>query len=182
MMKTMNREALVADGSQMTLLSIRNALKDAGVQATLVDRDDSLERDLSARPFSLLIVDEDFLSPQLGIAGIRTRQPDAVLAISSHNPSLAKAVKFGREGADIYFPKPLWSIHLLSTFPVLFGDRGQDAKKETQPVALPSLERIRWEYVQFVLSTCGSIRRTSELIDVPRRTLQRFLGRPAPPR
>jgi ActR/RegA family two-component response regulator len=136
-------------------------------------------RDLLSRadPAALgIVVVEDCFLAEVPIqpAEIAEQVPDAVIVVASSRPSFAGAVLAGRGGAHLYLPKPVWVPQVLAS--MCRGPQPPDGA----PAPPPSLERMRWEYVQLTLRSCGSIRQTSQILNVPRRTLQRFLARNPP--
>jgi ActR/RegA family two-component response regulator len=128
----------------------------------------------------LVVVDEAFLrEASISPAEIAASAPEAPIVVTSAFPSLASALLAGRQGAHWYVPKPVWPLQVLAA---IHGRQSPAAVASDVTTRPPSLERMRWEYVQLVLQSCGSIRQTSEILSIPRRSLQRFLSRPPPAR
>jgi ActR/RegA family two-component response regulator len=128
----------------------------------------------------LVVVDESLLrEASISPAEIAASAPEAPIVVTSAFPSLASALLAGRQGAHSYVPKPVWPLQVLAA---IQGREGAAAVAPDVAARPPSLERMRWEYVQLVLQSCGSIRQTSEILNIPRRSLQRFLSRPPPAR
>jgi two-component system response regulator RegA len=93
--------------------------------------------------------------------------------------SIATTIDAMKLGAVYYLQKPADADDILSAF----GRGDAPALGEQAPdFAAPSLERVRWEHINRVLSDCdGNISEAARRLRMHRRTLQRILQK-YPPR
>ncbi|HTJ84514.1 MAG TPA: response regulator [Polyangiaceae bacterium] len=88
--------------------------------------------------------------------------------------TIANAVAAMKAGAFDYLTKPVDADAVENA---LLGVRRDDRGEG----AVPSLERVEWEYLQRVLSDCdGNVSLAARKLGMHRRSLQRKLGRNAP--
>jgi len=88
--------------------------------------------------------------------------------------TIANAVAAMKSGAFDYLTKPIDADAVENA---LLGVRRDDLGDG----AVPSLERVEWEYLQRVLSDCeGNVSLAARKLGMHRRSLQRKLGRNAP--
>lgn len=166
-----NQAALVVDDNEVARAALARALGGAGFEVVALDRSTNLVPVLLSARFALVIVADEVLESAPDPRLVRETQPRCLLVLATTRPTLDSAVWAGRQGVDLYVEKPVAPDRLLAALGTGLTPRAP---------RYPSVERVRWDYVQYVLDRCGSIRRAADLIAVPRRTLQRWLRRPAP--
>jgi two-component system response regulator RegA len=90
--------------------------------------------------------------------------------------NIASAVSSVKAGAIDYLPKPVEADRLMA---VLLGREPVLADVKDQPM---TPERVRWEHIQRVYEECSrNVSETARRLRMHRRTLQRILGKHAPP-
>lgn len=113
---------------------------------------------------------------------LRQRFPDAKIVVLTGYASISTAVSAVKLGAWQYLPKPADVPLILQAF------QQQDPAQNNAPPPAepltesgPSLQRLKWEHIQFVLQQHqGNISATARALNMHRRTLQRMLNkRPA---
>jgi two-component system response regulator RegA len=136
------------------------------------------------RPARLLF--EPFLPSSYGtiklLDAIRSELPAmAVYAVSAY-PSVATALDLVRAGAVVdYLTKPVSRQVLASVLDCPAPPRLRP--RQPEPDAVPSLGRIEWEYITWVMARCGgNLTATASLLGVSRNTLQRRLRKHPPAR
>jgi two-component system response regulator RegA len=91
--------------------------------------------------------------------------------------SIATTIDAMKLGAVYYLQKPADADDILAAF-----GREQAAAVGSPDFAAPSLERVRWEHINRVLSDCdGNVSEAARRLQMHRRTLQRILQK-YPPR
>jgi two-component system response regulator RegA len=93
--------------------------------------------------------------------------------------SIATTIEAMKLGAIYYLPKPADADDILAAFA-----RGEAPPLENgdAAIAAPSLERVKWEHINRVLSDCnGNISEAARQLKMHRRSLQRILQK-YPPR
>ena len=111
------------------------------------------------------------------LKAIRESSPDTEVVMLTGYGSIANAVEAMREGAVGYVTKPADADQVLAAFD------SQPATAITPPSEFkpPSLAEAEWNHIQQVLADCGgNLTRASNLLGIPRRTLQRKLKKLAP--
>jgi ActR/RegA family two-component response regulator len=180
--------AVVADSDPRSREDLSKRFESAGFFVATCSGSTGLLQLVASGPSpEILIVDQTILDSCGNFSFAESGQQLPLIVVVSDCPSFDQALTAGQRRADLYLPKPILDIDIVLSRARLRRDTRPDNKARDQAQGrlddwLPlSLERMRWEYVTFVLSRCGSIRKASALLCVPRRTLQRFLARPAPP-
>ena len=109
--------------------------------------------------------------------------PSTRIVILTGYGSISTAVDAVRLGAVQYLPKPADADDLVAAFqradlPPLAPP---DAAASPGDYSAPSLARAEWEHIQRVLRDCrGNISEAARRLGLPRRSLQRKLGKHPP--
>lgn len=104
---------------------------------------------------------------------LRERFARAKIVILTGYASISTAVKAVKLGAEQYLPKPADADTILQAF--CGGTLPEDF---TPPTQTPSLQRLKWEHIQFALdANDGNISATARSLGMHRRTLQRMLSK-----
>jgi two-component system response regulator RegA len=107
---------------------------------------------------------------------LHARFPAARLIVLTGYGSIASTLEAVRSGASDYLTKPIDADQATRA---LLGENRESARHP----AVPSLDRVEWEHIQRVLrETGGNVSETARLLGIDRRSLQRKLGKFAPPR
>jgi two-component system response regulator RegA len=105
---------------------------------------------------------------------LRKLSPHTKAVILTGYGSISNAVDAIKLGAVNYVPKPADADQLLAAFEV-------EPQTNLPQLAPPSLAQSQWEHIQRVLSECGgNITEAAQILDIPRRTLQRKLKKMLP--
>ncbi|MFD1244397.1 response regulator transcription factor [Paralysiella testudinis] len=104
--------------------------------------------------------------------------PASKIVVLTGYASISTAVSAVKLGACQYLPKPADVATLLQAF----GNDNTTVAEDNQqtPIAEqgPSLQRLKWEHIQFVLQQHqGNISATARALNMHRRTLQRMLAK-----
>jgi len=91
--------------------------------------------------------------------------------------SIATAIDAMKLGAVYYLPKPADADDILAAFA-----RGDAPPLELSPdFDVPSLERVKWEHINIVLTDCGgNVSEAARRLKMHRRSLQRILQKYPP--
>ncbi|MGE5502898.1 MAG: ActR/PrrA/RegA family redox response regulator transcription factor [Actinomycetota bacterium] len=109
------------------------------------------------------------------VSALRALSADLRIVMLTGYGNIASAVSAVKAGAIDYLPKPVEADRLKA---VLVGE---DLPVEA-PAAPMTPERVRWEHIQRVFEECGrNVSETARRLRMHRRTLQRILGKHAPP-
>jgi two-component system, response regulator RegA len=110
---------------------------------------------------------------------LRQRYPAARIVVRSPFPCLQTAVRAVRAGAAEFVCEPVTQAELIRA---ITGKQSVSSATPGQPSALPSLDRVEWDYITRVLDfTAGNISSAARILGVQRSTLQRRLKKlPAP--
>jgi two-component system, response regulator RegA len=145
---------------------------------------DGFEAILRNRPARLIV--EPFLPHGYELvrvlAAVRAQIPAIrVYAVSAY-PSVAMALQLVRSRAVVdYLIKPV-PVPVLATAWLSEQQPAEDAPR-LGPESLPSLARIDWEYITWVLTRCsGNISVAASVLGVSRNTLHRRLKKYPPAR
>ena len=107
------------------------------------------------------------------IPTLTQRYPDAKILMLTGYASISTAVSAIKLGAWQYLPKPADVPLILQAFQVA------DVPTQEPPAPnedVPSLQRLKWEHIQFVLDqNQGNISATARALNMHRRSLQRML-------
>lgn len=111
----------------------------------------------------------DLIPPLLAL------RPDLRVVVLTGYGSIASALEAVRLGACDYLTKPADTGQVVAAF------EGRD--RGTEPMEVPSLDRVEWEHLQRILADCGgNVSQAARLLGLDRRSLQRKLARFPPPR
>lgn len=107
-------------------------------------------------------------------------EPSMRIVVLTGYGSIATAVDAVRLGAVQYLPKPADADDLVAAF-----QRAElpplDPTSAAGDYSAPSLARAEWEHIQRVLRDCrGNISEAARRLGLPRRSLQRKLGKHPP--
>lgn len=109
---------------------------------------------------------------------LRERSPETKVVMLTGYGSIANAVDAMREGAVGYIAKPADADQVLAAFDAQPALYAETTSEDFQP---PSLAEAEWNHIQQVLADCdGNLSQASNLLGIPRRTLQRKLKKLAP--
>jgi two-component system response regulator RegA len=114
------------------------------------------------------------------VSKIQERCPDIPIVVLTGFGSIATALEAVRIGARDYLTKPADPDQILTALRMTSeaGSAGLEV-----PFQTPSLDRVEWEYIQWVLKECeGNISKASRLLGINRRSLQRKLAKYPPTR
>ncbi len=105
---------------------------------------------------------------------LRRLSPETKTIVLTGYGSIANAVDAIKLGAINYVTKPADADQILAAF----ESQVIEVESDFSP---PSLAQAEWEHIQRVLADCeGNISAASEVLDIPRRTLQRKLKKMLP--
>lgn len=183
-MKAVRREpehALVADDDAAWRGTLARALARRGFRVSQAAGAAEAVSLAAADPPQLVVLDARMADSGLGaLAPLRALPGRRCILLLSGYASVPMAVEAMRLGADDVLTKPADADQLLAAFARW---RGAAPPPEAEPaqIAMPSLERVEWEYVQRVLAECdGNITEAARRLGLHRRSLQRKLRKNAP--
>jgi two-component system response regulator RegA len=123
----------------------------------------------------LIIVDGDATGLPDLVGRLRRLAPAAHLVVLAGYPSYQTSFAAARAGANNYLLKPVSGAQILQCLLAQHSGR--------EPATLPSLERHRREYIDWVLERHGGNKtHAARSLGIPRYTLQRILSRYPPVR
>ena len=100
--------------------------------------------------------------------------------VATDRYSLADCFNAARFGACAYLPKPVTAAMII----VSVEDIRPAGQTDFPLAVVPSLARYEWEYLAWVMATCGGNKsRASRMLGISRGSLQRKLAKlpPSPP-
>lgn len=168
---------LVVDDDRAFCAALAGAMRRRGLKVMVAhDYDDAIAEADAWRP-QLAVV--DLRMPGRNglevIATLKTRLPDLRIVVLTGFGSIATAVEAIKLGAVHYLTKPADADEIYAA---LLGDTPVASDTNFQPQSLAEAE---WEHIHRVLAECGgNISKAAQLLDIPRRTLQRKLKKLAP--
>lgn len=111
------------------------------------------------------------------LPSLKERFPASKIVVLTGYASISTAVSAVKLGADQYLPKPADVPTILQA--LLEPEIATTAPIDTPlPEQGPSLQRLKWEHIQFVLQQNeGNISATARALNMHRRTLQRMLAK-----
>ncbi|NUP07614.1 MAG: response regulator [Polyangiaceae bacterium] len=167
---------LVVDDDEVFRTTMGKALGARGFAVTLAANAVEAEAHARAHVMEYALVDVRMPGPT-GIElveRLRAIDEGTRIVVMTGYGTIATAVEAMRKGAIDFLTKP---VNAATCERALLGTRESDAPDE----AIPSLERVEWEYIQRVLNDCGgNVSDAARKLRVHRRSLQRKLGRHAP--
>jgi two-component system response regulator RegA len=113
------------------------------------------------------------------IRDLKALDAETKIVVLTGYGSIATTIDAMKLGAVYYLPKPADAEDILAAFA-----RGEAPPLGTSQVdfEVPSLERVKWEHINLVLSDCGgNVSEAARRLKLHRRTLQRILQK-YPPR
>jgi two-component system response regulator RegA len=175
------RPLLLADQEPGSRQLLRRLLAPAGFAVTSVDGAAAALEAVAEARFDYAVVE---LRPgrdgglglvrelrRLGGGGMR-------IVVVTGFDSFASVVLALRAGADDYLAKPVHERQLLDAL----LDRGPAGAVPPVPETPLGLSRVAWEHIQRIFEQCGrNVTATALRLGMHRRTLQRMLGKRAPP-
>jgi two-component system, response regulator RegA len=113
------------------------------------------------------------------IRDLKALDAETKIVVLTGYGSIATTIDAMKLGAVYYLPKPADADDILAAF----------ARGDAPPLGagsldfeVPSLERVKWEHINFVLADCaGNVSEAARRLKLHRRTLQRILQK-YPPR
>jgi two-component system response regulator RegA len=112
------------------------------------------------------------------LSELRQRSASTNSVVLTGYGSISNAVEAMREGAVDYLTKPADADQILDT---LLTDDVRQSEREAAEFKPLSLAEAEWNHIQKVLADCeGNLTRAAEMLEIPRRTLQRKLKKLAP--
>ena len=113
------------------------------------------------------------------LRALKEVDPETKIVVLTAYGSIATTIDAMKLGAVYYLQKPADADDILAAFG---RDKPAEPSETTQDFSAPSLERVRWEHINRVLSDCeGNISAAARRLHMHRRTLQRILQK-YPPR
>ncbi len=103
--------------------------------------------------------------------------PHSKIIVLTGYASISTAVSAVKLGAVQYLPKPASVETILQAF---HSDEDSEEQIAATPVPddIPSIQRLQWEHIQFVLQQYdGNVSATARALNMHRRTLQRILAK-----
>ncbi len=114
------------------------------------------------------------------VSKLQERAPEIPIVVLTGFGSIATALEAVRIGARDYLTKPADPDQILTALRMT-GEEVSEALDV--PFQTPSLDRVEWEYIQWVLKECdGNISKAARLLGINRRSLQRKLSKYPPAR
>lgn len=167
---------LVVDDDEVLRSRLTRAFERRGLEVFCADGFDSAIAILGQHAPTMAVLDLK-MPGKSGIdllVELRRLSPETKVIVLTGYGSIANAVDAIKLGAINYVTKPVDADQLLAAF-------------EAGPAVIapqfspPSLAQAEWEHIQRVLSEChGNISEAAQVLDIPRRTLQRKLKKMLP--
>ncbi|HXK08708.1 MAG TPA: response regulator [Vicinamibacteria bacterium] len=168
------RRLLIVEDDDVLRRRLARAFRDRGFEVREADGAATAARESLSAPLDCALVDLR-LQDASGLDVVRAlvaRHPAASVVVLTGYGSIATALEAVRLGARHYLTKPADADEILSAFA---HERPGTA---TPPVAVPSLARVEWEYINRVLADCGgNVSRAARALGIHRRSLQRKLAK-----
>lgn len=170
------RSVLIADASARDREQLAREFGDLGLTTLAVESSRRIGASTSLRP-DLVVLDEDPVDQAEAVSGLRRAYPGARVVILTAYPSFQASFDAGRSGVGAYLLKPMRAREILRAI-------GACPLPAPAPAAvLPSLERQRREYIEWVLALHeGNKTRAARALGIPRYSLQRIRARFPPTR
>ncbi len=173
------RTVLVVDDEDTFRERLVQALRDRGFEATGVPAAEEALRVAEAETPECAVVDLR-LPRRSGLHVVRRLHeldPTTRIVVLTGYGSIATALDAVRSGAAHYLTKPADLDEIIAGF----AHDGAPAPQPPPPT-VPTLDRVEWEHIDRVLTSCGgNITQAAALLGLHRRSLQRKLAkRPLP--
>jgi two-component system response regulator RegA len=172
---------LIVDDDAVLRERLARAFRERGFEvATAGSHAEAMARARAESP-ELAVVDLRMVGPsglEL-IRDLRALDPGTRVVVLTGYGSIATTVEAMRLGAVHYLQKPADADEILAAF----GRAEAQGDPEAVVLDVPSLERVKWEHINRVLTDCGgNVSEAARRLRVHRRTLQRILQKYPPPR
>jgi len=168
---------LLVDDDEVLRTRLAKALAARGLHVLTASNYDEAVAVAAANPPHYAVIDLKMPGPS-GIELLRHLQevsPSTRSLLLTGYGSIANAVEAMKVGAVNYLTKPADADEIYAA---LLGDTPVASDTNFQPQSLAEAE---WEHIHRVLAECGgNISKAAQLLDIPRRTLQRKLKKLAP--
>jgi len=110
------------------------------------------------------------------IRPLRANDENIRIVLLTGYGSIATAIEAIKLGATYYLTKPCTADQIVAAFE--HNEPNSDVARARKPL---SVERLTWEHIQSVLSSCdGNISAAARALNMHRRTLQRKLRKRPP--
>lgn len=173
------RSLLIVDDDEPFRLRLATAMERRGFVVTTADGVGSGARAAAASPPAYAVIDlrlQDGSGLEL-VSTLQNVSPDTRIVMLTGYGNIASAVAAVKAGAIDYLAKPV-DADRLTTALLEWSEDHAPPPSETPMTA----ERARWEHIQRVYDECGhNVSETARRLRMHRRTLQRILGKHAPP-
>lgn len=168
---------LLVDDDEVLRTRLAKALAARGLHVLTAGNYDEAVAVAAANPPHYAVIDLKMPGPS-GLELLRHLQevsPNTRSLLLTGYGSIANAVEAMKLGAVNYLTKPADADEIYAA---LLGDTPVASDTNFQPQSLAEAE---WEHIHRVLAECGgNISKAAQLLDIPRRTLQRKLKKLAP--
>ena len=175
---------LLVDDDEAFRERLGRALRDRGYQVRTADGYDAAMQLARTDPPEYAVVDLR-MPGRSGLEVVRDLaqlDPEIRIVMLTGYGSIATAVDAVRLGAVQYLPKPADADDLVAAFQRAdLPPLAPPAAAAPADYSAPSLARAEWEHIQRVLRDCrGNISEAARRLGLPRRSLQRKLGKHPP--
>jgi two-component system, response regulator RegA len=169
------RSVLVVDDEEAFRERLVRALVERGFDAAGVGSAEDAIREAQRESPECAVV--DLRMPRMsGLHAVRKLHeldPTTRIVVLTGYGSIATALDAVRSGAVHYLTKPADIDEIIAAF-----DHDGAPADEPPPTSVPSLDRVEWEHIDRVLTSCGgNITQAAALLGLHRRSLQRKLGK-----
>jgi len=172
---------LLVDDDEAFRTALGSALGRRGFAVTLAADARGAEDAAQQQVFEYALIDVR-MPGRSGIdlcAALRRIDDETRIVVLTGYGTIANAVEAMRAGAADYLTKP---VDAAACARALLG-QSQAARGDDEGDAVPSLERVEYEYLQRVLADCGgNISEAARRLRMHRRSLQRKITRQPPKR
>ena len=174
------RTVLVVDDEEVFRSRLVQALRDRNFEASGVP--DAASAIAAAEKESPECAVVDLRMPRLSglhvVRRLHELDPTTRIVVLTGYGSIATALDAVRSGAVHYLTKPADLEEIIRAF-----DHDGAPSPEPPMPTVPSLDRVEWEHIDRVLTSCGgNITQAAALLGLHRRSLQRKLGKWPSPR
>jgi two-component system, response regulator RegA len=172
---------LIVDDDSTLRERLATAMRSRGLDARTAGDYEEARRLAQADPPELAVVDLRMPGPS-GLDLIRELKaidPETKIVVLTAYGSIATTIDAMKLGAIYYLQKPADADDVLAAFQR--GTAPASGEGVTE-FSAPSLERVRWEHINRVLTDCeGNVSEAARRLGLHRRSLQRMLQK-YPPR
>lgn len=172
---TMAKSCLIVDDDDVLRTRLASAIKSRGYEVmTAANADEALAIvDTWCPDLAVLDLKMPGMNGLELLTRLREKCATTRCVVLTGWGSIANAIAAIRAGAVNYVTKPADAAEVLAAF-----ETAEVPEPLTDEVELPapSLAEVEWNHIQRVLTECdGNISQAAEMLDIPRRTLQRKL-------